>query len=74
MLVLSLRLIADSLKVNIMYKFTIEFHGRTLGAIGIFYTIRDSVEAETKEKAILKLYDKYEHIQQTKFISIEKKD
>ena len=56
-----------------MYKFTIEFHGCTKGAIGIFYTIRDSVEAETKEKAILKLYDKYEHIQQTKFISIEKK-
>ena len=56
-----------------MYKFTIEFYGRTKGAIGIFYTIRDSVEAETKEKAILKLYDKYEHIQQTKFIEIEKK-
>ena len=56
-----------------MYKFTIEFYGRTKGAIGSFYTIRDSVEAETKEKAILKLYDKYEHIQQVKFISIEKK-
>ena len=56
-----------------MYKFTIEFYGRTKGSIGIFYTIRDSVEAETKEEAILKLYDKYEHIQQTKFISIEKK-
>ena len=56
-----------------MYKFTIEFYGRTKGAIGIFYTIRDSVEAETKDEAILKLYDKYEHIQQVKFISIEKK-
>ena len=57
-----------------MYKFTIEFYGRIKGSIGIFYTIRDSVEAETKEEAILKLYDKYEHIQQTKFVSIEKKD
>jgi len=56
-----------------MYKFTIEFHGRTKNAIGIFYTIRDSVEAETKGEAILKLFDKYEHIQQVKFISIEKK-
>ncbi len=57
-----------------MYKLTIEFYGCTKGAIGRFYTIRDSVEAETKEKAILKLYDKYEHIQQVKFIGIEKKD
>ena len=56
-----------------MYKFTIEFYGRTKNAIGIFYTIWDSVEAETKDEAILKLYDKYEHIQQVKFISIEKK-
>ena len=56
-----------------MYKFTIEFYGRTKGAIGSFYTIRDSVEAETKDEAILKLYDKYEHIQRVEFIGIEKK-
>ena len=57
-----------------MYKFTIKFYGRTKVSIGAFYTIKDSVEAETKEEAILKLYDKYEHIQQVEFISIEKKD
>ena len=57
-----------------MYKFTIKFYGRSKGSIGAFYTIQDSVEAETKEKAILNLYDKYEHIQQIEFISIEKKD
>jgi len=57
----------------IMYKFTIEFYGRIKNAIGISYTIRDSVEAETKDEAILNLYNKYEHIHQVKFISIEKK-
>ena len=57
-----------------MYKFTIKFYGCTKGSIGAFCTIHDSVEAETKEEAILKLYDKYEHIQQVEFISIEKKD
>ena len=56
-----------------MYKFTIKFYGGTKGSIGAFYTIHDYVEAETKEDAILKLYDKYEHIQQVKFIEIEKK-
>ena len=56
-----------------MYKFTIEFYGRIKNTIGIFHIIRDSVEAETKEEAILKLYDKYERIHLVKFISIEKK-
>ena len=56
-----------------MYKITIEFYGCTKGSIGAFYTIHASIEAETKEDVILKLYDKYEHIQQVKFIEIEKK-
>lgn len=47
-----------------MPKYRIRFRGCTLGAIGIMYPIVAEVEAEDQEKAILKLYDKYEHIQQ----------
>lgn len=55
-----------------MNKYTIQFRGRTRNAIGIFYTIVDSVIAENKEQAELKLYDKYEHIIQVKILKIEK--
>lgn len=47
-----------------MPKYRISFRGRTLGAIGIMYPIVAEVEAEDQEKATLRLYDKYEHIQQ----------
>lgn len=54
-----------------MNKYTFKFKGRLKNAIGIFYTITDSTIAEDEEKAKLKLYDKYEHIQQCKIIKIE---
>jgi hypothetical protein len=52
----------------IVYKFTYKFIGRTRGAIGIFYPITATVEAEQEADAILRLYDNYEHIQQRRLI------
>lgn len=45
-----------------MAKYKITFHGRLKGAIGVCYTITDYRAAESEEKAILALYDKYESI------------
>ena len=45
-----------------MKTFKISFTGRKNGAIGIFYRITEKVKAESKESAINKLYEKYEHI------------
>jgi hypothetical protein len=42
--------------------FKITFTGKTLHAIGAFYQYSEIVEAGTKEAALLRLYDKYEHI------------
>jgi hypothetical protein len=43
-------------------RYTFSFHGRTRGAIGIFYQCEATVEADTLEAAQLKLYDTHEHI------------
>ena len=43
-------------------EFTIKFTGRTKGAIGIFQEFTETVEAETIDQAIIKLYDNYEHV------------
>ena len=43
-------------------KFNISFTGRKNGAIGIFYKINETVSARNEQEAILKLYNKYEHI------------
>ena len=45
-----------------MKTYTAKFTGRKVGAIGIFYPITTTVQAENEEAARLKLYDKYEHI------------
>lgn len=45
-----------------MGSYKIIFIGREHGAIGITYKITKTVEATTKETAVLKLYDKYEHV------------
>ena len=45
-----------------MTTYTVKFTGRTNGAIGIFYPITETVQAENEEAAKLKLYEKYEHI------------
>ena len=51
------------------YKAT--FYGRKVGAIGIRYLIEDTVSADNKEAARLKLYDKYEHISDLKLKEVE---
>ena len=45
-----------------MNTYKIVFYGRLNGAIGARYFITEIVQADTKEEARLKLYDKYEHI------------
>ena len=45
-----------------MSSYKITFIGRESEAIGITYKITETVEAVTEEAAVLKLYDKYEHI------------
>jgi hypothetical protein len=45
-----------------MKTYQAKFTGREVGAIGIFYKITATVEAENAEAARLKLYEKYEHL------------
>lgn len=45
-----------------MKRFRIQFVGRKVGAIGIVYRHDVTVEAETPEDAVAKLYDTHEHI------------
>lgn len=47
-----------------MKTYQVRFYGRKVGAIGIFYWIADTVQAENEKAAELKLYDMYEHITQ----------
>lgn len=54
-----------------MKEYTISFTGRLKDAIGVVYKITASVEAQTEKDAILKLYDKYEHILQPKVKKIK---
>jgi hypothetical protein len=42
------------------------FNGRKTGAIGITYDINVVIEGDTKSKAIISLWDKYEHISNLK--------
>lgn len=46
-----------------MKKFKLSFTGREVSAIGKTYKITATIEAENEKAAILKLYEKYEHIQ-----------
>ena len=43
-------------------KFDIEFYARQNGALGLRSEFRQTVEADSLEKAVLKLYESYEHI------------
>jgi hypothetical protein len=43
-------------------KYRLEFLGRKVGAIGIFYQISVTLEASTEDEARLKIYDTHEHI------------
>ena len=46
------------------YKF--QFEGRQVGAIGTFSGFAKTVESDSLENAILKLYDTHEHISKLK--------
>ena len=46
-----------------MKTYKISFNGRQVGAIGKTYRISQVITAENEEKANLKLYDKFEHIE-----------
>ena len=45
-----------------MKKFKLSFTGREISAIGKTYRIHATIEAETQQAAILKLYEKYDHV------------
>lgn len=45
-----------------MKKFKLSFTGREVTAIGKVYRITATIEAKTEQAAILKLYEKYDHI------------
>jgi hypothetical protein len=45
-----------------MKTWLIAFSGKTKGAIGAFQNCAEEVEADSSEAAVLKLYDKYEHV------------
>ncbi|KKM88032.1 hypothetical protein LCGC14_1262800 [marine sediment metagenome] len=44
--------------------YTACFFGRKVGAIGVCYSIKATVEGRNEEEAQLALYDRFEHIQQ----------
>jgi hypothetical protein len=46
-----------------MKKYQFSFKGRQSGAIGIFYKISDTYEANNIHEALSLLYEDYEHIQ-----------
>lgn len=48
-----------------MKTFLIKFNGRKKGALGAFSNFIETVTAPNKQSAILKLYEKYEHIYET---------
>lgn len=55
----------QDIKESLQYgkeKYNISFNGRLNNAIGKTYRIKESVIAESKDAAINKLYEKYEHI------------
>jgi hypothetical protein len=43
-------------------KYTFRFYGRTRGALGISSTFQQTVYADTREAAEIKLYDTHDHI------------
>lgn len=52
----------EAIKVEQIKIYKATFHGRTKNAIGICYTITDTVCGTDEENARINLYDKYEHI------------
>jgi hypothetical protein len=50
-----------------MKTYKVRFKGREINAIGIFYQIETTVQAENEKDALLKLYEKYDHISFPRF-------
>lgn len=70
--------ITNVLKINKVERYDknykVKFVGRLKNAIGKFYLIMETVNAPkdaTRDEILLKLYDKYEHIQQPKILNYE---
>lgn len=63
-------------KGETMTTYHISFRGREKGALGIYSNYAQTVEANTEEEAILKLYDTHEHIEvlSIKILSKTQKD
>jgi hypothetical protein len=49
-------------------KYTFRFYGRTSGALGISHVCQQTVMAETREAAELKLYDTHDHIMRVQLV------
>jgi len=49
-----------------MKKYNISFIGRLIGALGLVYTIHETIISDSRENAIQELYKKYEHIKKIK--------
>lgn len=54
----------EAVNVEQIKTYNAKFHGRTKNAIGIFYSITDTVTGTDEADACINLYDKYEHISQ----------
>lgn len=55
-----------------MKTYSIEFWGKGKGAIGAFQNCTETVQAENEEAALLKLYDKYDHVHGPEVKEIQK--
>lgn len=54
-----------------MKTYHFDFIGRENGAIGIRYAISEQVQADDYDAAVLRLYDRYEHISVRHFTAWE---
>ena len=52
-------------------QYTIRFSARLKGAIGILQAFEETIEADSEEQVILKLYDTYEHLQRPYFVQAD---
>lgn len=57
-----------------LMRYNATFYGRTKGAIGVFYNVSTTIEAENEHKAHNKLYDFYEHIMDLKLKEVKDDD
>lgn len=53
-----------------MTKYIAKFYGRKKGAIGICFRCEQAIIANSKDLALLKLYDTHEHISDCVFVEV----